>query len=124
MLLFCCFKLREWAWTKTGKGDRLGGDRRLGPSPLPERPAPPHSLHKPHGTRPEAGQLRMPACVVLHRLVRIALPCHASFACLCHDPMPATLFALPLCYHHHVRQDHLQVFCKDCPAGSQTRGLH
>ena len=30
LVLLC--KLREWVWTETGKGDRLGGDSRLGPS--------------------------------------------------------------------------------------------
>jgi len=121
--LFCCCKLREWVWTETGKGDRLGGDNGLSPSPPSERPAPPHSLHRTSRTIPDHPG-RRPAShaglVVLQFLVRI---CHASFACLCHNPMPATLFALPLCHHHHVRQDH-PVFCKDCPAGSLITGLH
>ena len=47
-------KLREWVGTETGKGDRWEGDRRVGPSPPSEWPAPPHSLHQPalHGRRP------------------------------------------------------------------------
>ena len=61
----------------------------------------------------------MPACV-LYRLFRMALPCHALFACLCHNPMPATLlFALPLClHHHHVRQD------RQCLQGLPCRQPH
>ena len=48
------YKLREWVWTETGKGDRWEGDRKVGPSPPSEWPAPSHSLHQPalHGKRP------------------------------------------------------------------------
>ena len=77
----------------------MGGNSRVGPSPCSERPAPPHSLQ----TNTERDQ--RPASftcqpVVLSHLFHMALPCHALFACLCHNPMPATLlFALPLCHH-------------------------
>ena len=83
-MLFSCCKLREWVWTKTGKGDRLWGDT-VGPIPFLDRPAPPHSLHNLIGPyqRP-ASFICQP--VVLYLLVRI---CLASFACLCLDPMPA-----------------------------------
>ena len=93
-----CCKLREWVWTETGKGDRLGGDRRLGPSPPSERPAPPHSLqtHKERDQRPASFTCQP---VVLDRLFRMALPCHALFACLCHNPMPATLVCVCPCVH-------------------------
>ena len=93
------YKLREWVWTETGKGDRWEGDRRVGPSPPSEWPAPPHSLHQPalHGKRPanficwllfttrpvpvgsSAG------CVCLQR------PCSAGFVCLPTFAMPCLL---------------------------------
>ena len=77
-------KLREWVWTETGKGDRLEGDSRVGPSPPSEQPAPPHSLHEP----PERDQ--RPASFTCRPVV-LQRPVPALSACLCLDPMPATL---------------------------------
>ena len=81
-MLFCCCKFREWVWTKTGKGDRMGGDRRLGPSPPSERPAPPHSLY--NLTDHTRGRPAHAGLLVLQFLVRIALPC--LVACLIITP--------------------------------------
>ena len=84
--MFCWCKLREWVWTETGKGDRLGGDSRVGPSPLSERLAPPHSLHRTTRTIPEAGQLPLPACCAtvpdLHCLAMPRLPAFVRSPCL------------------------------------------
>ncbi len=93
------YKLREWVWTVTGKGDRWEGNSWVGPSPLFEWPAPPHSLHQPalHGGRPanfcwllfccEAGQLnRLLFCceACTGRIVcRLCLPAAALFSRLC-----------------------------------------
>ena len=77
------------------------------------------------------GQLHLPA-VLLQGLCRSASPpacfattalsCLALSACLCHDPMPASLVAFaPI--HYQVRQDH-RASCRDCPVGSRTTGLH
>ena len=107
--MFCWCKVREWVWTETGKGDRLGGDSRVGPSPFSERPAPPHSLHRTSRTIPEAGQLHMPACCAVSRSnmpVRICLAMPHLLAFVM-TPCLLALFALPLCSPtHHVRQDH------------------
>ena len=59
----------------------------------------------------------MPACCAPSAGPR--LPCHASFACLCHDPMPAALVCIAPCHHPTMCARIIQqVFCKDCPAGS------
>ena len=95
--------------------------------------------------RQEAGKLHMPACLCCSGLFR---PCHALSACLCLDPMPVSPWLhLPLCPSNtmctriiaQVAGTALQavpptivfacvsahsVFCRDCPAGSRTRGLH
>ena len=77
---FCCCKLREWVWTESGKGDRLGGDGRLGPSPFSERPALPHPFQ--NLTDQTTGQPASYAGLfVLYLLVRICL----AFICL---PLP------------------------------------
>ena len=75
----------------------MGGDSEVGRSLFSERLAPPHSLqtNMERDQRPASFTCRP---VVLYRLFRMTLPCHALFACLCHNPMPATLFALPLCH--------------------------
>ena len=97
------YKLREWVWTETGKGDRWEGDVSVGPSPPPEWPAPPHSLHQPalHGKRPanficwllfccEACTGRI-VCSCSSRPVQVGSsagrvclqrPCSAGFVCL------------------------------------------
>ncbi len=113
------YKLREWVCTVTGKGDRWEGNSWVGPSPLFEWPAPPHSLHQPalHGKRPAnficwlAVMLRglcrsdrlpavfacsglvLPACLPVH--LCHALP--ATFAIHAHCPCPPApvLFAFP-----------------------------
>ena len=115
-MLFCG-KLREWVWTATGTGDRVGGDRRLGPSPPSERPAPPHSLQTGwNHTRGRPASLVGLLCC--SRLFCKDLPCHASSACLCHHPMPASpCLRLPLCPSITMCARNSQ-FCKDCPAGS------
>ena len=116
--MLCC-KLKEWVWTETGKGDRLGGDSRVGPSPLSERPAPLHSLQ----TRTERDQ--GPASFRC-RPVCATAACSA-FALPCSPASAITHACYPICIcpcvsiHHHVRQDR-PVFCKDCPAGSHTTG--
>ena len=120
MLVHCC-KLREWVWTKTGKGDRLGGDSRVGPSPFLDRPAPPHCLHRTSRTRPEAGHLHMPACCAV--FAGPHLPCHALFACLCLDHMPVALGCIaPMSPSNHVRQDHLQCFARTALQAAHTTG--
>ena len=122
--MFSCYKLREWVWTETGKGDRLGGDSRVGPSPFSERPAPPHSLHKPHGTRPEAGQLRMPACLCY--IFWSALPCLAMPHLPASDITPCLIPYLhcPCVHHPSMCARIIASVCQDCPAGNHTRGLH
>ena len=90
--MFCC-KLMGWVWTKTGIGDRLGGDRRVGPSPFSDRPAPPHSLH--NLTRPDRGQPASCTDLLLYCILPgLRLSCHAlpAFALPKYLPMP--LFAL------------------------------
>ena len=102
-------------WTETGKGDRLGGNGRLGPSPPSEWPAPPHSLHRTSRTIPKAGQLHMPACCAT--VPGPHLPC--LVACPCHDHMPAAPVCIVPCHHPTMCARIIQkVFCKDCPAGS------
>ena len=49
------------------------------------------------------------------------LPCHALFACLCHNPMAATLVCVAPASFITMCARIIQ-FCKDCPAGSYTTG--
>ena len=125
-------KLREWVGTVTGKGDRWEGDDRVGLSPPPEWPEPPHSLHLPalHGERPanfiggccfaarpaicwllclEACarqiicRLCPPAAALFSRLCACSpLPCHAH--CPSHRLPPFNFACFAPC-SFHVRQD-------------------
>ena len=116
-----CCKLREWVWTETGKGDRLGGDNGLSPSPPSERPAPPHSLHRTSRTIPDAGQLHMPDWL-----------CYSSWSAFAMPRLPASAITPCLLPYLHCpcvtitmcARTIQQAFCQDCPAGSHTRGLH
>ena len=119
-MLFRCCKLREWVWTKTGKGDRLGGggDGRFGPSPFSERPAPPHSLQNLTGPDQRPASFICRPVFVLHLLVRI---CHALLPAFA---LPPCLLALGcICPHVTIQPfapEPSLVLCKDCPAGSHT----
>ena len=78
----------------------MGGDRRVGPSPFSDRPAPPHSLH--NLTRPDRGQPASCADLLLHCILPgLRLPCHAlpAFALPPYLPMPlfALSFTLTMC---------------------------
>ena len=96
------YKLREWVWTETGKGDRWEGDSQVGPSPPSEWPAPPHSLHQPP-SQGKAGQLHLlavccKACAghFIRRLfAATALSCHALPAHLCHPCLLPSILRLP-----------------------------
>ena len=119
MVVLCC-KLREWVWTETGKGDRLGGDSRVGPSPCSERPAPPHSLqtHAERDQRPASFTCRP---VVLYRLFRIclAMPCSPASAI---TPCLLPCLHLLLCHRSSPCAPGSSSVCKDCPAGSHITG--
>ena len=107
-----CCKLREWVRTETGKGDRLGGDSRLGPSPPSERPAPPPDLKEPH-QRP-ASFICQPVCATAACSGLTLLPASATTPCLL-----ALVCVCPyVSIHHHVRQD------RQCLQGLPCRHPH
>ena len=124
-MLFRCCKLRKWVWTKTGKGDRLGGggDSRVGPSPFLERPAPPHSFRNLTGPYQRlASFICRP--VVLHLLVRVcfALP---HLPALSLTPCLLPFFHCP-CVHHPTmcaRTIHLQCFARTALQAATPPGL-
>ena len=126
VLFFFLTTLRGWVGTRTGKGNRLVGDCKVGPNPSSDWPTPPHSLHnltRPHRSRP-ASCANNCTLLGLHLnyfcLSPLAIPAHA-FICLCLTPL--TLFCnVTQLYHTH--QDHLcESICRDCHAGSHVTGV-
>ena len=124
-----CCKLREWVWTKTGKGDRLGGDSRLGPSLFLDRTAPLHSLHNLTGPdqRPVSFECRPVLCCSCWSVFAMPCICHALFACLCLDPMPASPLLHCPCVTISTmcaRTIHLQCFARTALQAATPQGLH
>ena len=132
------YKLREWVWTGTGKGDRLGG-RQVGRSEPAFRVASTTALLPPTCTaRREAGQhlrllFRREACAgrIVRRLCspaaalfcRLCLPVHLCHAMTtAHVHQPPFYFALSPLFISMCARIAVQG-CKDCPVGSYNTGL-